>query len=115
MNAWILKLLDMYLYKKVSVADALLASAVVLVAFIAARLVSVALERGFPAKTLLNVNCPDRPWEELRGARVTTLGRRVYGDKVEHRATSGKRRQYLCGVVLAAIEATIDHLLHAAA
>ena len=27
----------------------------------ARRLVSIALAKGFPAKTLLNVNCPDRP------------------------------------------------------
>lgn len=60
----------------------------------ARRLVAVALEKGFPAKTLLNVNCPDRPWEELAGARLTVLGRRIYGDKVEHQATSGNRRQY---------------------
>ena len=60
----------------------------------ARRLVSVALQNGFPAKTLLNVNVPDRRWEELAGARLTTLGRRIYGDKVEHRATSGNRRQY---------------------
>ena len=60
----------------------------------ARQLVSLALEKGFPAKTLLNVNCPDRPWEELNGAKLTVLGRRIYGDKVEHRATSGNRRQY---------------------
>jgi 5'/3'-nucleotidase len=60
----------------------------------AGQLVAVALANGFPAKTLLNVNCPDRRWEELKGARMTVLGRRVYGDKVEHRATSGSRRQY---------------------
>jgi len=60
----------------------------------ARRLVAVALERGFPAKTLLTVNVPDRCWEDLKGARLTVLGRRIYGDKVEHRATSGNRRQY---------------------
>jgi 5'-nucleotidase len=60
----------------------------------AARLVSLVLEKGFPTKTLLTVNVPDRRWEELKGTRLTVLGRRVYGDKVEHRATSGNRRQY---------------------
>jgi 5'-nucleotidase len=60
----------------------------------ARRLVGVALREGFPAKTLLNVNVPDRCWEELAGTRLTTLGRRIYGDKVEHRGTSGNRRQY---------------------
>jgi len=60
----------------------------------ARHLVSLILDRGFPAHTLLNVNVPDRTWEELRGARLTVLGRRIYGDKVEHRGTSGNRRQY---------------------
>ena len=57
-------------------------------------LVSAALTHGFPAKTLLNVNCPDRCWEELRGLRFTTLGKRIYGDKVEYRETKGNRRCY---------------------
>jgi 5'-nucleotidase len=57
-------------------------------------LVSTALALGFPAKTLLNVNCPDRSWEELGGLRLTTLGKRVYGDKVEYRETKGNRRGY---------------------
>jgi 5'-nucleotidase len=57
-------------------------------------LVSIALECGFPAKTLLNVNCPDRSWDELGGLRLTTLGKRIYGDKVEYRETKGNRRGY---------------------
>jgi 5'-nucleotidase len=61
---------------------------------VAHRLVSIALERGFPAKTLLNVNCPDRPWAEIKGARLTVLGKRLYGDKVEYRETKGNRRGY---------------------
>jgi 5'-nucleotidase len=58
------------------------------------RLVSMALSRGFPAKTLLNVVCPDLSWEELKGAKLTVLGKRVYGDKVEYRETQGNRRGY---------------------
>ncbi len=58
------------------------------------RLVSVMLARGFPAKTLLNVNCPDLPWEALRGARLTTLGKRIYGDKVQYHDTQDGRRRY---------------------
>lgn len=58
-------------------------------------LVHTVLQRGFPAKTLLNVNCPDRSWEELAGARLTVLGKRIYGDKVQHQETRGNRRRYL--------------------
>jgi 5'-nucleotidase len=58
------------------------------------RLVTVALARGFPAKTLLNVNCPDRSWEALAGVRLTVLGKRIYGDRVEYRESEGTRRRY---------------------
>jgi 5'-nucleotidase len=34
----------------------------------------------FPAQTLLNVNLPPRPANEIRGVRLTRLGRRVYTD-----------------------------------
>jgi len=60
----------------------------------ARRLVSTMLAKGFPAKTLLNVNCPDVPWEELGGARLTVLGKRIYGDKVEYSDSEGGRRRY---------------------
>lgn len=60
----------------------------------ARKLVAVALERGFPAKTLLNVNCPDRSWPDLRGVRLTKLGKRIYGDKVEYRESRGRRHGY---------------------
>ena len=58
------------------------------------RLVSVMLAKGFPAKTLLNVNCPDRSWETMQGARLTILGKRVYGDKVQIHETEEHRRRY---------------------
>ena len=60
----------------------------------ARQLVSFVLTQGFPTKTLLNVNVPDRPWEALAGARLTVLGKRIYGDKVEYRETRGNRRVY---------------------
>lgn len=37
-------------------------------------------ERTVPARTLLNVNVPDLPFESLRGTRVTRLGRHAYAD-----------------------------------
>ncbi len=57
-------------------------------------LVRTVLERGFPAKTLLNVNCPDLRWEDLGGVRLTTLGTRIYGDRVQLHETDGRRRRY---------------------
>ncbi len=61
---------------------------------VAARLVGLMLAHGFPAKTLLNVNCPDVSWERLGGLRLTSLGKRIYGDKVELRESDGNRHRY---------------------
>jgi 5'-nucleotidase len=36
----------------------------------------------FPEDTLLNVNLPARPATEVKGVRVTTLGKRVYSDSL---------------------------------
>ena len=61
---------------------------------VAARLVRLMLTHGFPAKTLLNANCPDVSWERLGGMRLTSLGKRIYGDKVELRESDGNRHRY---------------------
>lgn len=48
----------------------------------AARVVEILLERlqeenlPLPVDTILNVNVPDRPWEEIAGIQVTRLGKR---------------------------------------
>lgn len=42
----------------------------------AVRLVARLLEDPLPADTILNVNVPDRPWEDIRGFEVTRLGHR---------------------------------------
>jgi 5'-nucleotidase len=57
-------------------------------------LVELIISKGFPTKTLLNVNVPDRPWADLAGTTFTRLGRRLYGDKVEYRETHGRRRRF---------------------
>ena len=51
-----------------------------------ARLVESLPERPMPAGTLLNLNCPAVPLEELAGARVTRLGKRLYRDRLELQA-----------------------------
>jgi 5'-nucleotidase len=54
--------------------------------------------RGLPAGTLLNVNVPDRPYEEIRGIRVTRLGKRVYSDPIlEQRDPRGKPCYWIGG------------------
>lgn len=51
------------------------------VAGFAARLAKVAW-KGLPKERILNVNAPNVPGEDLRGVRVTRLGRRLYRDEV---------------------------------
>jgi 5'-nucleotidase len=49
----------------------------------AARLVERIREQPISPGTLLNVNCPAVTLEELQGAEVTRLGKRIYRDKLE--------------------------------
>lgn len=48
----------------------------------ARHLVALVLERGLPHNTLLNVNVPNLPLEEVRGVRITRLGKRIYRDVI---------------------------------
>lgn len=41
--------------------------------------VRLLLKNPLPPHICLNVNVPDRPWRDVRGAAVTYLGRRIYG------------------------------------
>jgi 5'-nucleotidase len=43
------------------------------------------LHRPLPDHCLLNVNVPNVPWEKLKGALVTRLGRRIYGRRLTRR------------------------------
>jgi 5'-nucleotidase len=48
---------------------------------------------GFPQETLLNVNLPPVPARDVKGTRVTVLGRRAYEDSLT-RATDPSGREY---------------------
>ena len=48
----------------------------------ALRLAQEVLRRGLPRDTLLNVNVPNLPPEDIRGVAVTRQGRRVYSETV---------------------------------
>ena len=59
-----------------------------------ARLLAQLLARGgLPHETLLNVNLPPIPPEEVKGVRVTRLGRRVFSDGLT-RGTDPSGRPY---------------------
>jgi len=62
-----------------------------------ARLVEMLPERPLAPGTLLNLNCPAVPLEELAGARVTRMGKRIYRDRLELTGEDGKggrRKRY---------------------
>ncbi len=60
----------------------------------AGKLAQYVLEHGLPADTMLNVNVPDRPYEELQGVAITRQGRRNYRDEVICRVDPHGRTYY---------------------
>ena len=57
-------------------------------------LVSRLLEKPLPPDTLLNVNVPHRPAEEIRGYALTRQGKRRYGDAVVEKVDPRGRKYY---------------------
>jgi 5'-nucleotidase len=51
----------------------------------------------FPPETLLNVNLPAIPPEEVRGVRITRLGRRIYKDSLTRAEDPSGREYYWIG------------------
>lgn len=64
---------------------------------IAQRLAKRALERGLPLDTFLNVNVPNIPSRDIRGLRVTRLGKRIYRDALVERQDPSGRNYYWIG------------------
>jgi 5'-nucleotidase len=55
------------------------------------------LEKGLPADTLLNVNVPDVPANQLRGVEITRAGKRIYYDQLIKRSDPNGRPYYWIG------------------
>lgn len=51
----------------------------------------------FPEETLLNVNFPPVPGDQIQGVRVTSLGRRVYSNSVRRMMDPWERETYWIG------------------
>lgn len=51
----------------------------------------------FPKETLLNINLPDLPGSEIKGIKVTTLGRRVFSESLMETKDPWGRRMYWIG------------------
>lgn len=59
-----------------------------------ARLALKVLEEGLPRGTLLNVNVPALPREQIRGVRITRMGERLYRDAWDRRVDPRGRVYY---------------------
>jgi 5'-nucleotidase len=71
----------------------------VTVAAFTARMAEKLRENGLPGTILLNVNAPNLPAGEVRGAEVTRLGKRIYRDQLveEPGEGDGHRRYHIYG------------------
>jgi 5'-nucleotidase len=52
---------------------------------------------AFPAKTLLNINLPPLPPDQVQGVRLTRLGQRVYSNSLQPMSDPWGRRIYWIG------------------
>lgn len=64
---------------------------------VAAIVAAHVLERGLPPDTLLNVNAPNIPWDELKGIRFTGQGKRTYDDAIQEVRDPRGRVHYWLG------------------
>ncbi len=64
---------------------------------LACRLLAVVMQHGIPRGTFLSVNIPDVPLQEIRGMRVTHLGKRVYRDEILTQTDPRGRPYYWIG------------------
>jgi 5'-nucleotidase len=55
------------------------------------------LRHGLPKDTLLNINFPDLPAEEVRGVRITRQGKRIYEDSIVEKRDPRGRKYYWIG------------------
>ena len=63
----------------------------------AVKIVENVLANGMPADTLININVPDLPHEELKGWKVTRQGKRIYGDAIIEKIDPRGRKYFWIG------------------
>jgi 5'-nucleotidase len=78
-----------------------------------ADLVQKIRENRFPPSTLLNVNIPNVPYEQLKGVRVTSLGKRIYNGNIIERIDPRGGPYYWIGGDGEGFEAIVGTDLHA--
>lgn len=82
---------------------------------VARELVERFVEQPFGQPVLLNVNVPDIPWEEIKGQRVTRLGRRHKAEPVVKQATPRGEQVFWVGAAGPAADAGEGTDFHAVA
>lgn len=80
-----------------SIENGLLVSDYAPAAHLARKVVEAAVQYGLPAGTLLNVNVPLLPEDQIKGFRVTRQGLRVYRDRLDQRIDPRGRPYYWIG------------------
>ncbi len=63
----------------------------------AAKVARKVLLRRLPKDTLLNVNLPNVPKDEIRGVKITRQGKRIYGEAVVEKRDPRGRKYYWIG------------------
>ncbi len=64
---------------------------------VALRTTSQILKEGLPAGTLLNINVPNIPIDEMQGTRITRLGKRIYHQMTVERVDPRGKKYYWIG------------------
>jgi 5'-nucleotidase len=64
---------------------------------VAQKIVDVAIQHPFPTETLLNVNVPMLPENQIKAFRTTRQGLRVYRDRLDKRIDPRGRPYYWIG------------------
>ena len=64
---------------------------------VARNLIGGLVRRGLPAPLCLNVNVPPISWDQIRGVRITRLGKRVYRDVVVEKTDPRGKAYYWIG------------------
>ena len=78
-------------------------------AVFAQRVVELVIERGLPEDTLLNVNIPNLPLDEIKGVRVARQGRARFQETFMKRSDPrGKTYYWMDGAKVALIEKNTD-------
>ncbi len=66
-------------------------------AVFAAKLVGLVAKYGLPQGTLLNVNVPGKPLDEIHGTMITRQGKRVYGNAIVEKIDPRGKKYYWMG------------------